>query len=79
MFSRNDITGATRVTGLNFVLEGEQNAKMLEAQLNTMKQHTFFSPYLIVKVTPDAAENQLVAPNGIVTNFIVVACIITQK
>ena len=79
IFSRDDISGRTVVNGLNFVFEGEQNAKPIEAFLNTRKQQTFFSPYLIIKMTPKNPEEQLVTSNGQLTNFVVVICVIAES
>ena len=78
IFSRNDITGKTVVSGSNFVFEGEQNAKKNEAFLNTLKQQTFFSPYLIIKMTPNSPTSQLVTPKGQVTNAIVMVCVVSD-
>ncbi len=78
VFSRNDITGKTTVAGLNFVFEGEQNAKTNEAFLNALKQQTFFSPYLIIKMSPNSPTAQLVTPKGQVTNFVVMVCVVSD-
>jgi hypothetical protein len=77
IFARNDVTGQTTVRGSHFVFEGESNALDQVELLRGKKNYSIFNPYLIMKMSPQAPEDQLIGPDGQRTNYVVLSCVIT--